>query len=193
MRRLDTEEIRKEGFEIVEITTNCRVIRPINMQYVEDGDLRTIVDWNYDVEDDKSDFEGGEVVYGLKQHGRFFDPKYIECSLEDIFDFLENYFIKKEESKFEELDIEKLKEDGYKICRISQIQKNSLVEKEITMAKKTKKEVKCQNHEIKISEDFKFLDFDSLYVIKKDDNYIGFCNTLGEVFDFFGENYLKEI
>lgn len=94
--RLDTNKINEEGFEVVEITTNCNVIRPINMQYVEDGDLRTIVDWNYDVEDDRSDFEGGEVVYGLKQHGKFFDPKYIECSLEEIFDFLENYLRSKE-------------------------------------------------------------------------------------------------
>ncbi len=93
--KIKMEDIKNEGFEIIEEVYNVRLEAPINLDSFDDDTLDDLDYGNYEIVEEEEDtyFDVSETLFSLYKNG---ENLLLSENLETVKEYLNNYFKNKE-------------------------------------------------------------------------------------------------
>lgn len=93
--KIKMEDIKNEGFEIIEEVYNVRLEAPINLDSFDDDTLDDLDYGNYEIVEEEEDtyFDVSETLFSLYKNG---ENLLLSVSLAELKEYLQKYFEDKE-------------------------------------------------------------------------------------------------
>lgn len=93
--KIKMEDIKNEGFEIIEEVYNARLEAPIDLDSLDDDTLDDLDYGNYEIVEEEEDtyFDVSETLFSLYKNG---ENLLLSVSLAEVKEYLQKYFEDKE-------------------------------------------------------------------------------------------------